>query len=69
VETFAGRTALLQRWGRCLEARVAALPQSVSSAPRIRPAAIIALISYHHQLRALYPGAAAEWWRLQHLEL
>ena len=32
---------LLRRWGRCLEARVAALPPSVL---RIRPAAIIALI-------------------------
>ena len=41
VETFAGGAELLRRWGRCLEARVAALPPSVL---RIRPAAIIALI-------------------------
>ena len=43
VETFAGgaEAELLRRCGRCLEARVAALPPNV---PRIRPAAIIALI-------------------------
>ena len=41
VETFAGGAELLRRWGRCLKARVAALPPSVL---RIRLAAIIALI-------------------------
>ena len=37
VETFAGGAELLRRWGRCLEARVAALPLSESSASARQP--------------------------------
>ena len=65
METFAGGAELLRRWGRCLEARVAALPPSVL---RIRPAAIIALIiiSSGPCTPALLPNDARG---IQHLEL
>ena len=58
METFVGGAELLRRWGWCLEARVAAPP--LLAFILIRPAAIMYHRAHHHQLRALYPGAAAK---------
>ena len=57
VKMLIGDAGLLRRWGRCLEARVAALPPALSASAR-QPSSCSSS-SAQGPVR-LYPGVAAE---------